>query len=80
MGVYGYSVGSGFPPNWADCPFFIQEDIDEPLVAGMTFHLPIVFRVPRQFGIGLSETIVITEGGCEVLTEPERDIFVVPAA
>jgi Xaa-Pro aminopeptidase len=78
MGVYGYSVGAGFPPNWADCPFFIHEDIEEPLVAGMTFHLPIVFRLPRKFGIGLSETIAITETDCEVLTEPERDIFIAP--
>lgn len=78
MGVYGYSIGSGFPPNWADCQCFIHEDVDDPLLVGMTFHLPIVFRLPHQFGIGLSETIAITETGCEVLTEPNRDIFIAP--
>ena len=80
MGVYGYSIGSGFPPNWADCQSFIHEDVEEPLLAGMTFHLPIVFRLPRQFGIGLSETIAITDEGCEILTESERDIFIAPTS
>jgi len=79
MGVYGYSIGSGFPPNWADCQSFIHEDVETPLLSGMTFHLPIVFRLPRQWGIGMSETIAINEVGCEVLTEQARDIFVAPA-
>ena len=80
MGVYGYSIGSGFPPNWADCQTFIHEDVETPLLAGMTFHMPIVFRLPRQFGIGMSETIAITKEGCEVLTEKERDIFITPTS
>ena len=39
--------------------------------------MPITYRVPGQFGVGLSETIAITEDGCEVLTEEERDLYVV---
>ena len=76
MGICGYSVGAGFPPTWADGATFIAEGNDETLVPGMTFHLPIMFRIPRRFGVGMSETIAITEDGCEVLTEESRDLYV----
>ena len=49
----------------------IAEGNDEVLQPGMTFHLPIMFRVPRKFGVGLSETIAITEDGCDGLVEGE---------
>lgn len=34
----------------------------------MTFHLPFTLRVLGVYGAGASETILITETGCEVLT------------
>jgi len=77
MGVCGYSVGAGFPPTWADDITVIAEGVEEVLQPGMTFHLPIMFRVPGEFGVGLSETIAITEQGCEILTEPDRDLYLV---
>ena len=76
MGICGYSVGVGFPPTWADGAAFIAEGNEEVLQAGMTFHLPIMFRVPREFGVGMSETIAITDEGCEVLTEESRGLYV----
>ena len=76
MGICGYSVGVGFPPSWADGAAFIAEGNDTVLEPGMTFHLPIMFRVPRRFGVGMSETIAITEEGCEVLTEESRGLYV----
>ena len=76
MGICGYSVGVGFPPTWADGAAFIAEGNDTVLEAGMTFHLPIMFRVPREFGVGMSETIAITKEGCEVLTEESRGLYV----
>jgi Xaa-Pro aminopeptidase len=76
MGWCGYSVGIGFPPTWADAPMFIAEGVDRPLLAGMTFHVPIMFRVPGKFAVGLSETIAITETGCEILTESSRALHV----
>jgi Xaa-Pro aminopeptidase len=79
MGLCGYSVGIGFPPTWSDAPSFIAEGIHTPLRAGMTFHLPIMFRVPWKFGVGLSETIAITETGCEILTQKSRDLHVAPS-
>ena len=76
MGICGYSVGVGFPPTWADGAAFIAEGNEEVLQAGMTFHLPIMFRVPREFGVGMSETIAITDEGCEVLTGESRGLYV----
>ena len=35
----------------------------------MTFHLPFTLRVLGEYGTGTSETILITESGCEVLTQ-----------
>ena len=77
MGVLGYSVGAGFPPTWADHITLIGEGVETILQPGMTFHLPIMFRVPGKFGIGLSETIAITEGDCEILTEQDQNLHIV---
>lgn len=68
-GVFGLPVGLGFPPTWAEeSNFLISENNSETLKAGMAFHLPISLRVPGHYGVGFSETVVVTETGCEVLT------------
>ena len=67
---FGYSVGIGFPPDWLEpIHFYIQLNNHTPLQAGMTFHLPFTLRVLGEYGTGTSETILITEAGCEVLTQ-----------
>jgi Xaa-Pro dipeptidase len=39
----------------------------------MTFHMPPALREYGKYGFGVSETIVVSETGCEVLTTfPER--------
>lgn len=65
---YGYAVGLGFPPTWTEAPVYIAEGIDRELEPGMTFHLPLCTWVPREFGVGYSETVVVTEDGCETVT------------
>src|SRR5690606_27418919 len=67
-GTYAYAVGAQFPPSWVERSIFIAEGQHQPLEAGMVFHMPICFRLPGRFGIGCSETIAITETGCDVLT------------
>ena len=57
----------------------LAEGSEQELIPGMTFHLATSFKVPGRFGVGFSETIAINEGGCEVLTEPDRDLYVAPA-
>ena len=75
-GHFGYSIGLGFPPTWTDGPMYIVEGNETVLKPGMTFHTPLSLRVPREYVIGLSESIVVTETGCEILTQVERDVVV----
>jgi Xaa-Pro dipeptidase len=67
-GGYGYSIGMGFQPTWTENPVYIAEGAERELQPGMTFHLPICIWVPNGAGIGFSESIVVTESGCEPLT------------
>ena len=74
-GNFGYGIGAGFPPNWADASGFLQRDQDTVLEAGMVFHHPIAVRRLGQFGVAFSETSVITDDGCEVLTHGPRELI-----
>jgi Xaa-Pro dipeptidase len=77
----GYSVGINYPPDWGEGHILsIWSGDPRPLEAGMTFHL-----VPGMQGSSLhsdyhictSETVLVTETGCEVLTNFPRESFVV---
>ena len=62
--VYGYPVGIGFPPTWAEeSGFAILPSNHRPLASGMVFHIPMTLRVNGQFGVGLSETFIVREEG-----------------
>lgn len=62
--VYGYPVGIGFPPTWAEeSGFAIVTTNHRPLEANMVFHIPMTLRVNGQFGVGLSETFIVNEQG-----------------
>ena len=75
--TYGYSVGLGFAPAWIDCPhFLINRTNDALLLPGMVFHLPTQLRVERCYGAGFSETIIVTESGCEPLSKLPRQLLV----
>jgi Xaa-Pro aminopeptidase len=78
-GMYGYSIGLGFPPTWREGITYVAEGINQPLRPGMTFHSPISLRLPGKVGVGFSETWAVTETGCELLTEHDRTLTVVPA-
>ena len=67
-GGFGYAIGMGFQPTWTENPVYIAEGSDVPLRPGMTFHLPICAWVPTdKYGVGFSESVVVTETGCETL-------------
>jgi Xaa-Pro aminopeptidase len=76
-GYYAYSVGLGFPPDWNDAPACITETSDLVLQPGMCFHATTSLRRAAEFGTALSETVLITETGNEVLTGTERRLRVV---
>lgn len=77
--VYGYSIGLGLPPTWGEDIYFIREGLDLELKPGMTFHSPLGVRIPETPGVGFSETWVVTETGCEILTAHNRKLTVVEA-
>lgn len=71
----GYSVGIGFK-TWSEGRFFDLKEGDQRLLrAGMVIHMPPAVRVPGVLGIGLSETIVVTDDGCEALADFPRHLF-----
>jgi Xaa-Pro dipeptidase len=74
----GYSVGVGYAPSWGEGHIVsLRRDDPTPLEPGMVFHMPPALRIPRQYGLGFSETVLVTETGCEVLTNFPRRLHVV---
>jgi Xaa-Pro aminopeptidase len=74
---HAYPVGLGFPPEWSEDSIWIVEGSDEVLRPGMTFHGVRSLRVPGLMAAGFSETIAVTETGCEILTPHPRELAVV---
>lgn len=69
-----YSIGIGFDPSWASAPGIKEKD-PTVLQPGMTFHMVPTLN-HYHMGIGLSESIAVTETGCELLADVERKLFV----
>ncbi len=75
-GYYGYSIGLGFPHDWSDVDFCIREENHLPLRSGMVFHCSTSLRDIGKIGVTASETILVTDHGCEVLTDVARKLFI----
>jgi Xaa-Pro aminopeptidase len=67
-GVFGYTVGLQFPPSWVEGTGFIARGVEQTFAENMVFHLPLMLRLPGQWGIGMSNTVRVTEDGGEPLT------------
>jgi Xaa-Pro dipeptidase len=67
----GYSIGIGFPPRWGEWATrdFMHGDTWR-LEAGMVFHMLVTAK-----GVGLSETVLVTQTGQEKLTHFDRKLF-----
>jgi len=75
-GYYGYSVGLGFPPTWADKrDLIIRAGSDQILKAGMVFHCSTSLRDVGRCGATCSETVLVTDDGCEILTSFPRELI-----
>lgn len=69
-----YGIGIGFPPNWSEGHIYAIRP-DDPLVLqpGMTFHvIPTLFK--KDFGMCFSDSVRITETGCDLLTDFPREL------
>ena len=75
-GNFGYGVGLGFPPTWADWTAKIELGVRTVLRPGMVFHHPVALRKLGEFGVAVSETSVVTESGARVFGTVERRLFV----
>jgi len=71
----GYSIGIGFPPNWAE-GHFLDLKADDPTILepGMTFHIVPSMFTP-DFGMWFSESVAVASSGVEVLTHYPRQLF-----
>ena len=77
---FGYPVGIGYPPSWIEgLGFFIRTDNPAPLEAGMVFHLPMSLRVAGQYGVCLSQTMLVTPDGGVPLSGTDPMLVEVPA-
>lgn len=71
----GYSMGVAFAPDWGEGAILsLFTGIETVLEAGMVFHLPATLRAYGRFTVGASETIVVTESGCDILSTLPRGI------
>lgn len=73
-----YSIGIALSPDWGEGHIIsMQPDDQQILRPNMTFHLLPWIQIEGQGGISVSETIRITEDGCEFLTDFSRRMFVI---
>lgn len=72
-----YGIGIGLPPNWSEGHIYAIRP-DDPLVLepNMTFHvIPTLFL--ECFGMCFSDSVRVTETGCEPITNFPRKLFVI---
>lgn len=73
----GYLVGIGFPPSWVGggAVLGIRAGGEVEIAPGMTFHL--MSWVTRPTGHVVSDTVLVTETGAELLTSTPRELTVI---
>lgn len=72
----GYSIGIGYAPDWGEHTVSLRGDDTTVLEPNMTLHVMLGMWLD-DWGMELSETVVITESGVECLTQFGRDVHVV---
>lgn len=74
----GYLVGIGFPPSWSGSgvPRGLRNGSDLVLQEGMVFHLLSWLMRTGQGDAFVSDTVVVTGDGCEILTNAPRELMV----
>lgn len=76
----GYAIGIAFPPSWDEGYIVsLKQGDGTVLKEGMTFHvIPWLWGVDGDKTCGISDTIYITEDGCETFFTLDRDFTVKP--
>ncbi|MFO7963127.1 MAG: ectoine hydrolase [Desulfobacterales bacterium] len=76
----GYSIGIAFPPSWDEGYILSLKQADSSILEqGMTIHLiPWMWGVDGDKTVGISDTIHITDDGCESFFSLEEDFVCKP--
>ena len=72
-------VGIGFPPSWVGGPMVVglRYGSDLELQAGMVFHVMSWLMGAGEGDYFVSDTVVVTQDGCEVITAVPQQLFIV---
>jgi Xaa-Pro dipeptidase len=76
LNATGYSLGTTFAPNWMDWPMFYHGN---PVLAekNMVFFLHMILMDSNtNHAMCFGHTVVVTESGCEVLSDRSLELFV----
>lgn len=74
----GYSTGIGYPPSWSGggVPVGLRSGSEMPIQAGMVFHLMSWLLRSDHGDSFLSDTVIVTDEGCEMITQTPRGLLV----
>ena len=72
----GYSIGIGYPPDWGEHTLSIRKNDMTELKPNVTFHLMAGMWMDT-WGIEISESIRVTEKGCELFCNFPRSMHLV---
>ena len=71
----GYAIGINFPPRWAEWERLrLNKGCDTVLAPGMVFHTPLSIREPNEQTPLISNTVLITDAGADVLTKHSTEL------
>ena len=71
----GYSIGIGYPPDWGEHTLNISKGDKTVLKPNITFHMIAVMQF-GNWGVEASESIRVTENGCEIFCDISRDLHI----
>jgi ectoine hydrolase len=71
----GYPIGLSYPPDWGERTMSFRRGDKNELKPGMTFHFMTGLWMD-DWGLEITETILITPSGVECLASVPRKLFV----
>ncbi|XDZ65882.1 ectoine hydrolase DoeA [Alphaproteobacteria bacterium LSUCC0684] len=71
----GYPIGLSYPPDWGERTMSIRDTDESVLEPGMTFHFMTGLWM-ENWGLEITESIVITDGAPECLAEVPRQLLI----
>jgi ectoine hydrolase len=73
----GYSIGLSYPPDWGERTMSLRMGDRTELKPGMCFHFMTGLWM-KDWGLEITESLVITEGAPEILANVPRRLAVKP--